>query len=203
MTYTIVHRMGRLVPWRFYLWHNKFALLVLIFRLFLRMGIRILNVKSKVMSYFKYPNGTAGGRFTGYAASWWHNSFNLHHFRPCFSSLIMTWNCPYFSTISALVISVKVFPCSLVAVCLLFLYRLIWYKAFYLPGNAWWCLPNHHTQLNNNFHHPMIKPRDLPHIMRHHAEAPSSYRHSTGNIERIFLNSLLLLCGSCRHLINA
>lgn len=115
MTYTIVHRMGRLVPWRFYLWHNKFALLVLIFRLFLRMGIRILNVKSKVMSYFKYPNGTAGGRFTGYAASWWHNSFNLHHFRPCFSSLIMTWNCPYFSTISALVISIKVFPCSLVA----------------------------------------------------------------------------------------
>ena len=36
------------------------------------------------MPYSKCPNGTAGGRFTGYAASWWHNSFNLHYFRPYF-----------------------------------------------------------------------------------------------------------------------
>ena len=36
------------------------------------------------MPYSKCPNGTAGGRFTGYAASWLHNSFNLHYFRPYF-----------------------------------------------------------------------------------------------------------------------
>lgn len=36
------------------------------------------------MPYSKCPTGTAGGRFTGYAAPWWHNSFNLHYFRPYF-----------------------------------------------------------------------------------------------------------------------
>ena len=38
------------------------------------------------MPYHISPNGSAGGRFTGYAASWRHNSFNLHYFRPCFTA---------------------------------------------------------------------------------------------------------------------
>jgi len=53
-------------------------------------GIKILSIKSKFMPYSKCPNGTAGERFTAYAASWWHNSFSLHYFRPYFLYLILT-----------------------------------------------------------------------------------------------------------------
>lgn len=98
MTHTIVHRMGKLVPRCVSLWHNKLPYMPLISGYFFECGIRILNVVSKVMPYPKCPNGSAGGRFMGYAASWWHNSFNLHHFRPYFFPLIsVPSNSPKFS----------------------------------------------------------------------------------------------------------
>ncbi len=67
------------------------------------------------MPYSKSPNGSAGGRFTGYAASWWHNSFNLHHFQPYFLYPISAWKYSYFSTNFAFIISIKTFPSLLLA----------------------------------------------------------------------------------------
>lgn len=45
----------------------------------------------------------------GYAAPWWHNSFNLQHFRPCFLWLLSVLNRPCFSTIFALLLLLKFF----------------------------------------------------------------------------------------------
>lgn len=112
MTYTIVHRIGILIPWCISCGITNFLCLSLISGYFFECGIIILSVVSKVMPYFKCPNGTAGGRFTGYAASWRHNSFNLYHFRPYFLSsflLIMPQIAPntFTRAIQALVVTLQ------------------------------------------------------------------------------------------------
>ena len=50
--------------------------------------ITFYRIAPKVMPLFKSPNGTAGRRLMRMSISLWHNSFNLHFFRPWFCYLI-------------------------------------------------------------------------------------------------------------------
>ena len=94
MNHTIVHLKGALFPLCLKITHGitilstrsgKFATVQ-------KTGITFSYSCSKVMPYLKSPNGTAGGRFTVYAARGRHKPFNLHHFRPWFLSGILRYS---------------------------------------------------------------------------------------------------------------